>query len=155
MGEAKRRKNLDPDYGKPNHTKLMREFAQFFIDNPIGLVWSSMLVDNLSEKLGLQLRQELASLPDSSKSLEILDRLQQRPTDALFAMCKAATLLIIKQNFDIRKYNLRVDDEVSLVLNNVYDTLYQMLIALPKYMLAGQYPPSEQDFLLLVEELSY
>lgn len=155
MGEAKRRKQLDPDYGKPNHTKLMREFAQFFIDNPIGLVWSSMLVEKLSEKPGFQLRQELESLPDNSKSIEILDRLQQRPTDALFAMCKAATLLIIKKNFDIRNYDFRVDSEVSLVLNNFYNTLYQMLIELPKYMLAGQYPLSEQGFLLLVEELSY
>lgn len=119
MGEAKRRKQLDPNYGKPNsQNHAMRELMYLTTDEK-GLRWLDIMHKSLSQYPGMLIRQELES-KGYTQDVEKFNKLCHATEEELLAYTIQAVHLFchLDPNFSFKNYSLFKSEDMGHVIKS-------------------------------------
>lgn len=119
MGEAKRRKQLDPNYGKPNsQNHAMRQLTYLTTDEK-GLRWLNIMHKSLNQYPGTLIRQELESKGDT-QGLEKFNELCHAKDEELLAYTMQAVHLFchLDPKFSFKNYSLFKQEDMGHIIKS-------------------------------------
>ncbi|UKP01583.1 DUF2839 domain-containing protein [Nostoc sp. UHCC 0870] len=119
MGEAKRRKQLDPNYGKANsQNHAMRELMYLTTDEK-GLRWLDIMHKSLSRYPGTLIRQELEA-KGYTQDVEKFNKLCHATEEELLAYTMQAVHLFchLDPNFSFKNYSLFKSEDMGHVIKS-------------------------------------
>ncbi|MEA5605982.1 hypothetical protein [Nostoc sp. UHCC 0252] len=119
MGEAKRRKQLDPNYGKSNsQNHAMRELMYLTTDEK-GLRWLDIMHKSLNQYPGTLIKQELESKGDT-QGVEKFNKLCHATDEELLAYTIQAVHFFchLDPKFSFKNYSLFKEEDMGHVIKS-------------------------------------